>query len=123
MVASHPGSRLAAGLLAVTLLAGLGIASYLVAHHENKVYGDATLALANCPESETVNCDLVNSSRWSEIAGVPIAALALPTYLLILGWLAASSRAPETLGYAFCNAILEQAQSRLDAVLKKIAEE
>ncbi len=106
MVASHPGSRLAAGLLAVTLLAGLGIASYLVAHHENKVYGDATLALANCPESETVNCDLVNSSRWSEIAGVPIAALALPTYLLILGWLAASSRAPETLGYAFCVGLL-----------------
>ena len=73
MVAQHPGNRLAAGLLALVLLAGLGIASYLVAHHENQVYGDATLALANCPESETVNCDLVNSSRWSEIAGVPIA--------------------------------------------------
>jgi thiol-disulfide isomerase/thioredoxin/uncharacterized membrane protein len=106
MVAHHPGSRLAAGLLALALLAGLGIASYLVAHHENQVYGDATLALANCPESETVNCDLVNSSRWSEIAGVPIAALALPTYLLLLGLLAASSRAPETLAYAFCIGLL-----------------
>ncbi len=106
MVDSRPGSRLAAGLLALVLLAGLGIASYLVAHHENQVYGDATLALANCPESETVNCDLVNSSRWSEIAGVPIAALAIPTYLLLLGLLAASFRAPTTLGYAFCIGLL-----------------
>jgi len=111
MVAHHPVSRLAAGLLALALLAGLGIASYLVAHHENQVYGDATLALANCPESETINCDLVNSSRWSEIAGVPIAALALPTYLLLLGLLAASSRAPETLGYAFCIGLLTAAYS------------
>ena len=106
MVASRPGSRLAAGVLALTLLAGLGIASYLVVHHENQVYGDATLALGNCPESETVNCDLVNSSRWSEIAGVPIAALALPTYLLLLGLLVASSRTPDTMGYVFCIGLL-----------------
>src|SRR5260221_12166089 len=91
----------AAALLVLTLLAGLGVASYLVAHHENQVYGDATLTLANCPETETVNCDLVNSSRWSELWGVPIAALALPTYLLLFGWLVASARAPETLAYAF----------------------
>ena len=91
MVAPHPGGRLAAGLLVVALLAGLGIASYLVAHHENQVYGDGTLTLGNCPQTETVNCDLVNSSPWSEIMGLPIAALALPTYLLLLGLIVAST--------------------------------
>jgi thiol-disulfide isomerase/thioredoxin/uncharacterized membrane protein len=91
-----------------------------VAHHENQVYGDATLALANCPESETVNCDLVNSSRWSEIAGVPIAALALPTYLLLLLLLAASSRAPETLGYVFCVGLLTVAYSAALFFVSKI---
>jgi uncharacterized membrane protein len=106
MVASGTGSRLAAALLVVALLSGCGIASYLVAHHENQVYGDATLALGNCPQTETVNCDLVNSSRWSEIMGLPIAALALPSYLLLIGLVVASSRVPETLAYAFCVGLL-----------------
>jgi len=119
MTDSGIGSRLAAALLAAALLAGLGIASYLVAHHENQVYGDATLTLANCPESETVNCDLVNSSRWSELAGVPIAALALPTYLLLLGLLAASPRAPETLAYAFCVGVLTVVYSLVLLVISK----
>jgi cytochrome c biogenesis protein CcmG, thiol:disulfide interchange protein DsbE len=92
----------AAALLVATLLAGTAIAGYLVVHHENHVYGDATLTLANCPETETVNCDLVNSSAWSEIAGVPIAALAIPTYLLLVGLLVASRRVPAALAWTFC---------------------
>jgi cytochrome c biogenesis protein CcmG/thiol:disulfide interchange protein DsbE len=119
MVASRTGSRIAAGLLALALLAGLAVASYLVAHHENQVYGDATLALANCPETETVNCDLVNSSRWSEIAGLPIAALALPTYLLLLGLLAASRRSPEVLAYVFCVGLLAVLYSVVLFVISK----
>ena len=100
MVPSPVRFRTASALLVLALLAGVGIAGYLVAHHENQVYGDATLSLANCPQTETVNCDLVNSSRFSEIAGVPIAALAVPTYLLLIGLLIAGPRAPETLAYA-----------------------
>lgn len=113
------GMRWAAGLLAVILLAGVGIASYLVAHHENQVYGDATLTLANCPETETVNCDLVNSSAWSEMMGVPIAAFAIPTYLLLLGLLAATRRAPETPAYAFCIGLLTVAYSAALLVISK----
>jgi len=111
MVGSPGGSRLALGLLAVSLLMGVAIAAYLVAHHENLVYGDATLALANCPETETVNCDLVNSSRWSELGGVPVAAFAIPTYLLLLGLIAASGRAEATLAYTFCIGLLTVAYS------------
>src|SRR5260370_233917 len=93
----------AAGLLAVVLTSGLIVAGYLTLHHENQVYGDARMGLANCPQNEIVNCDIVNTSSWSELAGVPIAALAVPTYLLLLGFVAASRRAPETMAYAATN--------------------
>jgi thiol-disulfide isomerase/thioredoxin/uncharacterized membrane protein len=119
MIDSGTGSRLAAVLLAAALLTGFGIACYLVAHHENQVYGDATLTLANCSQTETVNCDLVNTSRWSEIMGVPIAALALPTYLLLLGLLAASPHARETLAYAFCIGLLTVVYSVVLLVISK----
>jgi thiol-disulfide isomerase/thioredoxin/uncharacterized membrane protein len=119
MFDSSTGSRVFAALLAATLLAGLAIASYLVAHHENQVYGDATLALGNCPETETINCDLVNTSRWSEILGLPIAALALPTYLLLLGLLAVSSRAPQAWAYAFCIGLLASLYSAALFIISK----
>jgi thiol-disulfide isomerase/thioredoxin/uncharacterized membrane protein len=106
-------------LLAGALLAGLGIAGYLVVHHENQVYGDATLTLANCPETETVNCDLVNSSEWSEMAGVPIAALAIPTYGLLLVLVALARRSREALSYAFCIGLATVAYSAVLLVVSK----
>ena len=120
MVASRSGVSWASGLLVLVLIAGLGAAGYLVLHHENQVYGDASLSLANCPQTETVNCDLVNSSRWSELAGVPIAALALPTYLLLIGLLVAASRAPETLAYAACIGFLTVLYSAVLFVISKV---
>jgi len=110
---------LALGLLVLVLLAGLGAAGYLVAHHENQVYGDATLTLANCPETATVNCDLVNSSSWSELAGVPIAAFAIPTYLLLLLLVAMSPRTPATLAYAFGIGVLAVSYSIALFVISK----
>jgi thiol-disulfide isomerase/thioredoxin/uncharacterized membrane protein len=96
----------AATVLAIVLAAGIVISAQLVAHHENRVYGDATASLANCPGTETVNCDLVNASSWSEIAGVPIAALAIPTYLLLVGLILSAGRSPEVLAYVFGIGIL-----------------
>lgn len=119
MLVSRRGARLAAGACALILLVGLGIAVYLVAHHENQVYGDATLTLANCPESETINCDLVNSSPWSELAGLPVAALAIPTYLLLLGLLAASRRTDAALAYVFCVGLLTVVYSLVLLVIAK----
>jgi thiol-disulfide isomerase/thioredoxin/uncharacterized membrane protein len=113
------GGRFASALLAAVLLAGLGVASYLVAHHENQVYGDATLALANCPQTETVNCDLVNASKWSELAGVPVAAFAIPTYLLLIGLLVAARRRPEALAYVFCVGLLTVVYSIVLFVISK----
>lgn len=108
-----------AAILAVLLLAGVAIAGYLAVHHENHVYGDATLSLANCPETETINCDVVNSSGFSEVLGVPIAAFAIPTYLLLLGMLAVCRRNPAVLAHVFTIGLLCVAYSAFLFVVSK----
>ena len=104
---SQAGSgMLARGVLAVFLLAGIAAALMLTRHHESQVYGDATATLGNCPETEMVSCDTVNTSAWSELLGVPIAALAVPTYLLVLTALWKSREAPAFQAYAFSIGLL-----------------
>src|SRR5256712_12691912 len=88
-------------LLAAALVAGTGICLYLTRFHENQLYGDATATLANCPESETTNCEVVNTSGYSEFAGVPISALGIPTYLLLLALIGMARRRPRVVGYIF----------------------
>jgi cytochrome c biogenesis protein CcmG/thiol:disulfide interchange protein DsbE len=99
-------TRAALALLVILLASGIAIAARLVLHHEVQVYGDATAALLNCPQTETINCEVVNTSPWSELWGVPIAAFALPTYLLVLGLILAGSRRDAFLSYAFCIGLL-----------------
>jgi thiol-disulfide isomerase/thioredoxin/uncharacterized membrane protein len=88
-------------VLTILLLTGIGIAGYLVRHHESQVYGDASVVLANCPQNETVNCEVVNTSAWSELFHVPIAAYAIPTYSTVLALLWAGRRRQRLLAYAF----------------------
>lgn len=88
-------------LLFALLLAGTGVCAYLVWHHENLLYGDASVELGNCPTTETVNCEAVNSSQYSELFGVPLAAWGMPAYLLLAGALLASRRRPRLLGTVF----------------------
>ena len=52
-------------------LIGLAISVYLTIEHF-----DASTTLA-CPESATINCAKVTTSKWSHIAGVPVAILGL----------------------------------------------
>jgi thiol-disulfide isomerase/thioredoxin/uncharacterized membrane protein len=92
------GARLA---LSAILLFGAVVSVVLTRHHENLVYGDATAALSNCPHTETIDCDTVNTSAWSELFGVPIAAFALPTYLLVLMLLWKRPEPSPWLAYAF----------------------
>ena len=92
--------------LSILLLGGTAIGVVLTRHHENKVYGDASASLSNCPETETVNCETVNTSAWSEMFGVPIAAFAIPTYLLVLGLIWSGGPADPWLAYAFCIGLL-----------------
>lgn len=89
-------------LLSLVLLTGMAIGVYLAWHHDNQLFGDASATLANCPETVTINCELVNTSPWSELWGVPIAAYAVPTYLLTLILIWGGRRRPRMLAYAFC---------------------
>ena len=93
-------------LLAALLVAGTAIGLYLTRFHENALYGDESVGLANCPQDETTNCEAVNTSAYSDIAGIPISALGIPTYLLLLGLVAAARKRPRVLSYVFAIGLL-----------------
>jgi len=65
--------RLAAIVLA---LAGLGVAAYLTYVHYKGIKPACGLG---------ANCVKVQTSEWSELAGVPVAVLGLAGYVVILG--------------------------------------
>ena len=68
-------SRIDASL--VFALIGLGISVYLTVEH----YTASTLLA--CPESATINCAKVTTSKWSEIAGIPVAVLGLAYFVVM----------------------------------------
>src|SRR5690349_4868847 len=93
-------------LLVAVTLTGVGICLYLTWFHEVNVYGDRSATLVNCPITETVNCEAVNTSAYAEILGTPISALGVPTYLLILGLALVGRRRPRLFAYAFILGLL-----------------
>lgn len=70
--------RRAVGLL-VTALYGAGLAAYLAHHHREAVAGGSSI----CNISSVINCDAVNTSRYAEVAGVPIAVLGFGFYVAV----------------------------------------
>ncbi|MCA9566608.1 MAG: thioredoxin domain-containing protein [Myxococcales bacterium] len=74
-------------LVAVALLSvfGIGVGIYMSWHHELSLYGPAGAfgEIAGCAESEGVSCDVVNTSAWSELFGVPQFTWAIPTYVTL----------------------------------------
>ncbi len=64
-------------LAILAAVVGLGVSIYLTIEHFTH---GATLA---CPESATVNCLKVTTSRWSSIAGVPVAVLGLAYFAVM----------------------------------------
>lgn len=81
--------RVCMGVLLGAMIFGIGVGIYMTVHHEVYVYGGAEdqFALVGCAEAEGVSCDVVNTSEWSEVFGVPTFTWAIPTYLA-MGWLA-----------------------------------
>lgn len=108
---AHPRVLLPLGLLAALLLAGAAICVYLTRFHENALHGDSSLTLANCPEDETTNCEAVNTSEYSEVAGVPISAFGIATYLLLLWLVLSAVKRPQLLSLVFTVGILALAFS------------
>ena len=83
-------------LIAIVALYGLYVSYDLSRHHDIILFGDASMqaSLIGCEANEQVNCDIVNTSEYSELFGVPIATWGAGTYALIalLGALGAAGR-------------------------------
>ncbi len=77
-------------LIAIILLAvaGIGLSSAsLIAHYKKS-------PTEYCDLGDNFNCDLVNRSTYSEIAGMPVAAIGIAGYvfLLAMSWVARNRR-------------------------------
>ncbi|MGN6606445.1 MAG: vitamin K epoxide reductase family protein [Jatrophihabitans sp.] len=70
----------------VASVVALAISIYLTVEHY-----DQHLTLA-CPENGTINCAKVTTSRWSVIAGVPVAVLGLAYFVVMSAVLAVPIR-------------------------------
>ena len=64
--------------IAVLSLTGAAVSSVSLYHH----YG--TSATAYCDIGENFNCDIVNRSTFSTVAGVPVALIGIAGYLVVL---------------------------------------
>ncbi|MFT5584326.1 MAG: protein-disulfide isomerase [Cognaticolwellia sp.] len=95
---SEPGTALIIGIFAMWLasagatawepmaggvlggLFGAGVSAYLVTQHEAAMAGGSGSV---CNIDETFNCDLVNTSAFSEVGGVPIAVFGAAFYAAV----------------------------------------
>lgn len=64
--------------------AGIGVATYLAMHKLHILYTKGYVS--SCNFGGQINCDAVNMSSWSEIKGIPISVIGIPTYAVI-AWL------------------------------------
>jgi uncharacterized membrane protein len=67
--------RVSRSVALVAALVGLAISIYLTIEHYSK-----STSLA-CPDTGAINCLKVTTSRWSAIAGVPVAVLGLAFFV------------------------------------------
>jgi uncharacterized membrane protein len=81
--------RLRAAILVLSAL-GAGIAAYLTYAHLAHVQ-------VACP---TGGCETVQTSRWSELAGVPVAALGLAGYLVLAATASSRAELARALGFS-----------------------
>ena len=79
------GQRAAMALVTALAAFGVFVGGLMTWHHDTQLYGAESeqTELIGCTESAEVNCDVVNTSAWSEMMGVPIATLAIPFYLVV----------------------------------------
>ena len=74
---ARSSSRISLRVVSVALIAlGIIVSGYLS-------YAELTETAVQCVESSTFNCDVVQSSIYSKLAGVPVAYLGLATYLFL----------------------------------------
>ena len=69
-------------ILAALCLCGIAISAFLVYEYTAVKYGPADYS-SFCNISESFNCDKVASSKWSTMAGIPVASYGLAFYLAL----------------------------------------
>jgi protein-disulfide isomerase/uncharacterized membrane protein len=69
-------------LLMVVSATAVAAAAYLLVLHGQIERGTATRSI--CDINASFNCSIVNSSRWSEVAGVPVTVPAMGLYLTLM---------------------------------------
>jgi len=65
-------------IISTLCLAGTAASMHLTNIHINHI---KTGVPSSCSFNESFDCDAVNTSRWSEVEGIPVAHLGMLTYL------------------------------------------
>jgi len=76
--------RIGLWLLIPALLFAMFVGGLMTWHHDTQLYGTGEAELIGCVESAEVNCDIVNTSEYSELMGIPIATLGIGFYATAL---------------------------------------
>jgi protein-disulfide isomerase/uncharacterized membrane protein len=63
---------------------GIGVSIFLARHKLSILYTKGYIS--SCNLGGSINCDAVNMSGWSEVKGIPISVLGIPTYAVMI-WL------------------------------------
>lgn len=74
---SSSACRFLYGVIAVLSLAGIIVSAVALQRHY------ATSATNFCDFSQQFNCDIVNRSEWSTLAGIPVAGIGVAGYLAL----------------------------------------
>lgn len=86
------GSRRLFLTIAILAVLGIAVSSVSLAQH----YGTSKTSF--CDFGESFNCDIVNRSEYSTIAGVPVAMIGMLGYALLLAFATLYRRKAETPG-------------------------
>lgn len=78
MTSSPVPGRMLYALIALLSLAGVIVSAVSVERHYAKS------ATAFCDFNQQFNCDIVNRSEWSTLAGIPVAAIGVAGYAFLL---------------------------------------
>jgi vitamin-K-epoxide reductase (warfarin-sensitive) len=91
-------NRVSTFLNVLFALCGIGLSVASLRSHY------ATSATEYCDLNEVFNCDIVNRSKFSEVAGIPVALIGLIGYLVLLGLMTRKERKLKIL--RFCMALV-----------------
>src|SRR5262249_48812554 len=85
-------NRILFAIIAVLSLAGVFISAVSLQRHYAKSASDF------CDFSQQFNCDIVNRSEYSELAGIPVAAIGIAGYAVLFLMSTIWKSRPETPG-------------------------